>query len=216
VLVLVLGGGPAPGAVLAGFSDPGELEPEHRPGGSRDFRRLAGLLAQPLAALAGPGYARPVWHCAIRAAPDDRLLSDAEWAQVAAAVMDRTGLAPAGDDLGVRWVAVRHAADHVHLVATLAHQDGTRPRVWNDFYRVREACQEAEARFGLRSTAPADRTAARCSSRPETERAARCGWGEAPRVTLRREVCTAASGAASEQQFFARLGAAGIAGALRQ
>jgi hypothetical protein len=152
--------------LVAGFSDPGELEPEHRPGGSRDFRRLAGLLAQPLAALAGPGYPQPVWHCAIRAAPEDRLLSDAEWAQVAAAVMDRTGLAPSGDDLGVRWVAVRHAADHVHLVATLALQDGTRPRVWNDYYRVREACHQAEARFGLRSTAPADRTtsSARCQS----------------------------------------------------
>jgi hypothetical protein len=197
--------------LVAGFCDPAELEPEHRPGGSRDFRRLAGLLAQPLAALAGPGYARPVWHCAIRAAPEDRLLSDAEWAQVAAAVMDHTGLASAGDDLGVRWVAVRHAADHIHLVATLARQDGTRPRVWNDFYQVRAACHEAEARFGLRSTAPADRTAARCPTRPETERAARCGWSEPPRVTLRGEVCAAAAGAASEQQFFARLQAAGIA-----
>ena len=97
------------------------------------------------------------------------------------------------------------------MVATLARQDGTRPRVWNDFYQVRAACHEAEARFGLRSTAPADRTAARCPSRPETERAARCGWSEPPRVTLRREVCTAAAGAASEQQFFARLEAAGMA-----
>ena len=101
-----------------------------------------------------------------------------------------------GDDLGVRWVAVRHAADHVHLVATLARQDGTRPRIWNDFYRVREACQDAERRFGLRPTAPADRTAARRATRAETEQAARRGWGEPPRVTLRREVCTAAAGAA--------------------
>jgi hypothetical protein len=83
--------------------------------------------------------------------------------------------------------------------------------VWNDFYQVRAACHEAEARFGLRSTAPADRTAARCPSRPETERAARCGWSEPPRVTLRREVCTAAAGAASEQQFFVCLETAGIA-----
>ena len=197
--------------VVAGFCDPADLEPERRPGGSRDFGRLAGLLAQPLAALAGPGYAKPVWHCSIRAAPQDRLLSDTEWAQVAVQVMDRTGLAPAGDDLGVRWVAVRHAADHVHIVATLARQDGTRPRIWNDFYRVREACQDAETRFGLRRTAPADRTAARCPSRAEAEQSVRRGWGEAPRVRLRREVCTAAAGAHSEQEFFARLGDAGIA-----
>src|SRR5215472_4711911 len=129
--------------LVAGFSDPGELEPERRPDGSRDFRRLAGLLEQPLAALAGHGYAKPVWHCVVRAAPEDRMLSDAEWAQVAARVMDRTGLAPNGDDLGVRWVAVRHAADHIHIVATLARQDRIRPGVWNDFFRVREACRDA-------------------------------------------------------------------------
>ena len=192
--------------VVAGFCDPADLEPERRPGGSRDFGHLAGLLAQPLAALAGPGYAEPVWHCSIRAAPQDRLLSDSQWAQVAAQVMDRTGLARAGDDLGVRWVAVRHAADHVHIVATLARQDGTRPRIWNDFYRVREACQDAEMRFGLRRTAPADRTAARCPSWAEAEQSVRRGWGEVPRVRLRREVCAAAAGAHSEQEFIAAYG----------
>jgi hypothetical protein len=196
--------------LVAGFGDPADLEPERRPGRTRDFRRLAGLLEQPLAALAGPGYAQPVWHCTIRAAPEDRMLSDAEWSQIAAQVMHRTGLAPAGDDLGVRWVAVRHAADHIHLVATLARQDSTRPRIWNDYYRIREACHDAERRFGLRSTAPADRTAARRATRAETEQAARRGWAEPARVTLRREVCTAAAGAGSEQEFFARLRQAGV------
>src|SRR5712691_5727026 len=133
--------------LVAGFGDPAELKPECRPDGTRDFRRLSGLLEQPLAAQAGPGYDKPVWHCAIRAAPEDRMLSDPEWAQVATRVMHRTGLAPDGDDLGVRWVAVRHAADHIHIVATLARQDGTRPKTWNDYYRVREACQEAERRL---------------------------------------------------------------------
>jgi len=201
--------------LVAGFADPAELEPERRPGGAPDLRRLAGLLAQPLAALAGLGYDKPVWHCSVRAAPEDRVLSDAEWAQVAAGIMHRTGLAPEGDDLGVRWVAVRHAADHVHIVATLARQDGGRPKVWNDFYRVREACQEAERRLGLRRTAPADRTAARRATRAETERAARRGWGEPARAALRREVCTAAAGAATEQEFFARLRQAGVQVRLR-
>ena len=201
--------------LVAGFADPAELEPERRPSGAPDLRRLAGLLAQPLAALAGPGYGKPVWHCSVRAAPEDRVLSDAEWAQVAAEIMHRTGLAPEGDDLGVRWVAVRHAADHIHIVATLARQDGTRPKVWNDFYRVREACQEAERRFGLRRTAPGDRTAARRATRAESEQAARRGWGEPPRATLRREVCTAAAGAATEQEFFARLRQAGVLVRLR-
>ncbi|MBO0815225.1 MAG: hypothetical protein J2P30_08795 [Actinobacteria bacterium] len=196
--------------LVAGFADPADLEPECRPAGSRDFRRLAGLLDQPLVAMAGPGYDKPVWHCAVRAAPGDRMLSDAEWAQVANGIMDRTGLAPQGDDLGVRWVAVRHAADHIHIVATLARQDGTRPRIWNDFYRVREACREAEQTLGMHRTAPADRTAARRATRAETEQASRRGWEEPPRVTLRREVCTAAAGAATEQEFFTHLQPAGV------
>jgi hypothetical protein len=196
--------------LVAGFGDPGELEPERRPDGSRDFRRLAGLLAQPLALLTGPGYDKLVWHCSIRAAPEDRMLSDAEWARVAAGVMARTGLAPEGDEFGVRWVAVRHAPDHIHIVATLARLDGIRPNVWNDFYRLREACQEAERWFGLRSTAPADRTAARRATRAETEQAARRGWAEPPRAVLLRAVSAAAGGAGTEQQFFARLDAVGI------
>jgi hypothetical protein len=196
--------------LVAGFDDPAELEPERRPDGTRDFRRLAGLLEQPLAAVAGPGYDVPVWHCAARAAPEDPLLSDAEWALVAERVMHRTGLAPAEDDLGVRWVAVRHAADHIHIVATLARQDGRRPRIWGDYCRVREACHDAEGRFGLLSTAPADRTAARRPTRAETEQAARRGWAEPARVTLRREVCTAAAAAGSEREFFTRLRAAGV------
>jgi hypothetical protein len=175
--------------LVAGFSDPVELEPERRRGGSLDLRRLAGLLAQPLAGLLAQPLAalgsragdKPVWHCSVRAAPGDRLLSDGEWARVA----------PQGDDLAVRWVVVRHAADHVHIVATLARQDGGKPSTWNDFCRVREACQDAERRFGLRCTAPADRTAARRATRAETEQAARRGWREAPRAALRREVCTA-------------------------
>ena len=196
--------------LVAGFGDPAELEPETRPDGSRDLRRLSGLLAQPLAALDRPGYEKPVWHCSVRAAPGDRVLSDAEWAQVAAEIMDRTGLASKDDDLGVRWVAVRHAPDHIHIVATLARQDGTRPNVWNDFYRLREACQSAEWRLGLQVTAPADRTAARRPTRAETEQAARHGWPEPPRVALRREVCAAAAAASTEHEFFARLRDSGV------
>ena len=60
---------------------PLDLEPPLRASGSRDFRRLTGLLRLPHDALGKWGYAKPVWHCSMRAAPEDRLLSDAEWAQ---------------------------------------------------------------------------------------------------------------------------------------
>ena len=197
--------------LVAGWRHPAELEPPLRPDGSRDFRRLNGLLQQPHAALGDRAFARPVWHCAVRAAPEDRMLSDDEWAQIAADIMHRTGLAPRGrDDDAVRWVAVRHGADHIHIVAMLARQDGGKPRLSNERYRVRGACRAAEERYGLRRTAPADRTAARCATRAEYEKAQRHNRAEPPRAVLRRAVATAAAGAASEEQFFGRLADAGV------
>ena len=197
--------------IVAGWRHPAELEPPLRTDGRRDFRRLLGLLNQPHAAMGSWGLARPVWHCSMRADPNDKMLSDDEWAQIAGDVMQRTGLAPSGqEDDAVRWVAVRHGDDHIHIVAMLARQDGRRPRVSNDRYRVREACLAAEQRYGLRRTAPADRTAARRPSRAESEKCARRGLAEAPRVTLRRQVSTAAGAAADEHEFFARLRQSGV------
>jgi hypothetical protein len=197
--------------IVAGWRHPAELEPPLRANGSRDFRKLNGLLNQPNDAMGSFAFERPVWHCALRAAPEDKTLSDDEWAQIAHDVMDRTGLAPYGqEDDAVRWIAVRHAEDHIHLVVMLARQDGRRPSARNDRYRVRDACRAAERKYGLRSTAPADRTAPRYPTRPELEKAARRGLDEAPRVTLRRAVTTAAAASASPAEFFARLDAAGI------
>ena len=197
--------------LIAGWRHPAELEPPLRPDGRRDFRKLCGLLQQPHAALGPRRFDRPVWHCAVRAAPEDKTLSDDEWAQIVADVMHRTGLAPFGqDDDAVRWVAVRHGGDHIHIVAMLARQDGGRPRLSNERYRVREACRAAEERYGLRRTAPGDRTAARRPTRAENEKTRRRGWREPPRVMLKRAVSTAAAGASSEQEFFARLDAAGV------
>src|SRR5437763_1447159 len=50
----------------------------------------------------------------------------------------------------------------------------------------------------------------RSASRGENEKAARRGLGEAPRVTLRRHVATAAAGASGPVEYFAALEAAGV------
>ena len=197
--------------IVAGWRHPADLEPPLRADGKPDFTKLVGLLLQPQAALGKRAYARPVWHCSMRAAPEDRMLSDDEWAQIAHDVMDRTGLSPYGqEDEAVRWVAVRHGDDHIHLVAMLARQDGGKPSVSWERYKVRAACLAAEQRYGLRCTAPADHTAARYPTRAESEKAARRGLAEAPRITLRRQVTTAAAAAGSEHEFFARLDQAGV------
>jgi len=197
--------------IVAGWRHPAALEPPLRADGRRDFTKLTGLLLQPQAAMGGHGYARPVWHCSMRAAPEDRMLSDDEWAGIAHEVMHRTGLSPYGqEDEAVRWIAVRHGDDHIHIVAMLARQDGGKPSLNWERYKVRAACIAAEQRYGLRSTAPADRTAARRPTRAENEKAARRGLDEAPRITLRRQVTTAAASANSQDEFFARLDQVGI------
>ncbi len=197
--------------IIAGWRHPAALEPPLRPDGKRDFTKLAGLLSQPQAALGHRAYGRPAWHCSMRAAPEDRMLSDDDWADIAHEVMHRTGLSPYGEeDEAVRWIAVRHGDDHIHLVAMLARQDGGKPGLSWERYKVRAACIAAEQRYGLRSTAPADRTAARRPTRAENEKAARRGLDEAPRITLRRQVTTTAASANSQDEFFARLNQVGI------
>jgi hypothetical protein len=137
--------------LAAAWDDPSTLEPTLAEDGRLDFRPLTGLLEQTLRAV-DTTAAKPVWHCALRTAPGDRRLSDADWDDVAREVLDRTGLAPRGTDGGCRWVAVRHADDHIHLVVTLARQDRARVSTSNDFYRVGEACRAVEDRYRPRPT----------------------------------------------------------------
>lgn len=122
------------------------LSPASAPGA---VSRLAGLLEQPVTAGINPPV-KPVWHCSVHNHPDDPVLSDEQWAPVAAAFLDGAGLAPAGDLAAVRWLAVRHGDDHVHLVATLVRQDGR--TVWprHDYRRCQSVARGIEERLGLR------------------------------------------------------------------
>ena len=133
--------------------------------------------------------------------------------RIAAEIMDRTGLSRHGEeDEGVRWVAVHHGDNHIHIVATLARQDGRRASLDNERWKVGAAMRDIEAEYGLRVVDGADRTAARSPTRAESEKAARAGQAEPPRVTLRRHVAAAAARARSEPEFFAALERRGRAG----
>ena len=196
--------------LVAGWRDPPSIEPPLKPNGARDFRRLTGLLNAPLDAIGRCGHDDTVWHCVLSASSADKPLSDEQWNQIADEFMHRMGLARRDDAAGVRWVAVRHGLskggiDHIHIAATLARQDGGLPSIHNDFLKARKACLAIEEQFGLRVTAPADRTAAPRPSRAEDEQAVRNGQSEPPRITLRRLVQEAAAAALSEEDFFARL-----------
>jgi len=185
------------------------VEPEWTGVGERDYRGLVAELEAP-ARYAERGEKNPVWHCPLRTAPADRVLTDSEWAEVAVDLMHRTGIAPRGDDGGCRWVAVRHDEVSIHVVAVLARQDGARAHPANDWHQVRAACLAAETRYGLQVTAPADKTAARHTTRAETEKAARSGQGVPARDWLRGQVQYAAAGARGPAAFLDRLRTAGV------
>lgn len=129
--------------------------------------------------------------------------------------MSQSGLAPAGDDEAVRWVAVRHADDHIHIAATLVRQDGRTEWARNDYRRVRAAAMDLERRYGLLSTAPADGTATRRPGAREVNKATRQGRAEAPRETLRREVRAAAAIACDANDFFSLVEGRGVLVRLR-
>src|SRR6516225_8934260 len=183
-VALVAGAGRGVGRAIAlALSDAGaavaELEPPLRKDGKRDFRRLTGLLEQPLALLGEDAPAKPVWPCAVRAAPGDPDLGDGAWMRIAAEIMHRTGLSRYGEEgKGVRWIAVHHGQNHIHIAATLARQDGRRARLDNDWYRIGEAVRDLEKEYGLQVVARADRTAAKRPTRAEREKAAHAGWPE--------------------------------------
>lgn len=187
---------------------PAGLEPEFVDD-RHDVAPLVRQLEQPVRAC-GRAPEKWVYHLVFRNDPGDRRLSDAEWNDVCTAAMDATGIAPAGDPAGCRWVAVRHADDHVHLVATLAREDGRVPRVWNDYARLAQVAHDFEDRYGLRSTAGRDdHTAARRPGVKEQityERARR----RSPRSVLRGRVKAAAASSSGFGEFTDRLAALGV------
>lgn len=163
---------------------------------------VVSVLEAPLRALPGRAPARPVWHCSLRLAPGDRMLDDETWARIATEFMTALKL---DGPVGVHWVAVRHADDHIHLAAILARTDGRPERASFDGLRSRAAAITIEARYGLSATAPADRTAPRAASSAEQRKAARLGQPDTARGRLLREVRAAAAGAIDEHAFLAAL-----------
>ncbi|MBF8174095.1 mobilization protein [Streptomyces olivaceus] len=151
-----------------------------------------------------------VWHCSIRAAPEDRPLSDREWATIARRVLNATGIAPAGDPDACRWIAVRHANDHIHIVATKVRGDLRPPRNWNDYLHADNELVAIEKEYGLRQVPRGDRTVAKRSTRAEREKAHRTGRPQTARERLRITARTALAAATTPQDFFTILGGSGV------
>jgi hypothetical protein len=172
---------------------------------------LQQLLDQPVMAL--PKHARPakhVWHTSVRATADDRILSDEEWGEIARRIVAATGIDPGDGQPGCRWAAVRHADDHIHIVATLVCEDGSRPDDYRSGKRAQAECRLIEKELGLHQVTPGDGTAAPRPTSAERHKAERQGRERTAREELRETVRRAVAGASSEEEFFDRLAAAGL------
>ncbi|WP_411573571.1 relaxase/mobilization nuclease domain-containing protein [Streptomyces fradiae] len=188
-----------------------ELAPDPGRDPSATLKQLTDRLDLPVLAL--PKDRRPtqhVWHCPVRTAPGDRHLTDTEWAEVARRIVHATGIAEEGDDKACRWIAVRHADDHIHIVATLKREDGRSPRRHQDGIRAQAECRKIEKEWGLQILNEGDGTAAQRPTSAERAKAERTGRNEPPRETLREHVRQALAGAADEDEFFRRLTEAGL------
>jgi len=175
------------------------------------LKDLQQLLDQPVMVLAE--HARPakhVWHTSVRADPGDRTLSDEEWADIARRIVAATGIDPGEGQPGCRWAAVRHADDHIHIVATLVTEDGHRPDDYRSGARAQAEARLIEQKLGLHRVAPGDGTAAQRPTSAERHKAERQGRERTAREELRETVRRAVTGATSEEEFFDRLAAAGL------
>ncbi|MFI0722090.1 relaxase/mobilization nuclease domain-containing protein [Streptomyces sp. NPDC021224] len=178
--------------------------------------RLAAALDLRVKQAGAAAPAQHVWHCSVRTDPGDRGLSDAEWNDVACRLVTAVGLTPEGDPDGCRWVAVRHAEDHIHILATMVRGDLRRPRVNYDFKKAQAECRRIESELGLRQLKPGDGTAAKNPTSAERFKAERIGRVATPREMLREAVRNAVAGTATEEEFFTRLREAGLRTKLRR
>lgn len=174
------------------------------------YADLQQLLDQPVEAAGGRRGKPHVWHLSVRAAPEDPVLTDEQWGEIARRMAAATGIAPADDDAGCRWAAVRHADDHIHIIATLAREDGRTPRLNNDAARAQAEARLIEAEYGLRRLNAGDGTAAQRPTSAERHKATREKRERTPREELRETVRRAVAGTETEGEFFDRLAAAGL------
>ncbi|WP_433857515.1 relaxase/mobilization nuclease domain-containing protein [Streptomyces kronopolitis] len=194
------------GFAMLGMPDPGRDE-------MATLTELARHLDEPVR-LRNSEFGKPVtdhvWHCPVRAAPEDRYLSDAEWGEIAQRVVAAAGIAPAGDDLACRWIAVRHADDHIHILATTVREDGRRPKLHDSGIRVGDACREIEKDYGLRRLKKGDRTGTRRPIQAEMHKAQRLGWEQTSKEWLQDRIRAAIPHAKSAEELLAYLEADGV------
>jgi hypothetical protein len=115
---------------------------------------LARALDAPVERLGARAPELPVWACSVRSDPRQPDLTDAQWAAVARRLVSVTGIAPDGDPDACRWIALRNQPRQVHVVATLAREDGSLHNAYRDAFRLQTECHQLAAELSHLPTAP--------------------------------------------------------------
>ncbi|MFJ3826026.1 relaxase/mobilization nuclease domain-containing protein [Streptomyces nodosus] len=126
--------------------------------------------------------ARPIWRCALRTAPEDRVLSDADWRRIAERYVTRMGY---GD---CPWVAVRHGEEHIHLTVSRVDWRGWLVRDAFDYHRSWPVVRDIERIYRLVNAEERSDRVAPQVTRPEREASERRGAWVPEREDLRARV----------------------------
>lgn len=158
-----------------------------------------------------------IYHCTLAIGAGEGQLSDEKWERITHEYMQAMKLEDP-TKAPMRWTAVRHGVsvegnDHVHIVANLIREDGTKASIWQDQVRAQKVVAQLEQKHGLvvlqSRLAPVG-----AGSVPYTEREvieARKAGKPVDRVELERHVRAAATAAQTEAQFVGLMRSSGLA-----
>ena len=154
-----------------------------------------------------------VFHCSLSLAAEEGQLSDERWGAIAEDFMKEMDFTEDGGKAPARWVAVRHGLskngnDHIHIVASMVRDDGTKWNGWKSKYKSQQAARMLEKKYGLNAVGTL--RAERGFTPAEQSKAIRQGLPEVERHSLARKVRVCAGASTDEAEFVRRARQDGI------
>jgi hypothetical protein len=148
-----------------------------------------------------------VFHCSLSLSAEEGQLTDAQWGAIANDFMKEMDFTEDGGKAPARWVAVRHGLskngnDHIHIVASMVRDDGTKWNGWKSKYKSQQAARALEKKYGLTQLGAV--RAERGFTPAEQAKAIRHGLPEVERHSLARKIRTCATASTDEAEFVRR------------
>ncbi|MBG6191689.1 hypothetical protein IWX64_002656 [Arthrobacter sp. CAN_A212] len=148
-----------------------------------------------------------VFHCSLSLSAEEGKLTDQQWGDITNDYMKSMGFTEDSGKAPARWAAVRHGVskngnDHVHIVASMIRDDGTKWNDWKSKYKSQQVSRELEKKYGLNELGSI--RAERGFTPAEQEKARRQGKPEVERHSTARTVRSCATASVSEAEFVRR------------